>query len=194
MKDRIPTYPGRVKLTPVSGKENTYDMVRADEPTQEGTPLNKASLLKDATAVLYGQGVDAVPDDILSILSKAVLFVDGYLKDIGGSKVGPRIETGNYVGTGTYSSENPCSLTFDFTPKILLMHMGGTSAYSEDTHCMVFVWNITNAFYIGNNADNLNRVTYSGNTISWYNDAGSFGSAGKQLNAIGVTYWYTAIG
>ena len=38
-------------------------MVRADSPTQEGTPLNKGTLLKDATAALYGLGADAVPDD-----------------------------------------------------------------------------------------------------------------------------------
>lgn len=63
MKDRVPLYPGRVKLTPVSGQENTYDMVRADEPTQEGTPLSKATFLKDATAALFGLGTDAVPDD-----------------------------------------------------------------------------------------------------------------------------------
>lgn len=70
MKDRVPLYPGRVKLTPVSGKENTYDMVRSDEPTQEGTPLNKASLLKDTTAALFGLGTDAVPDDALALLSR----------------------------------------------------------------------------------------------------------------------------
>jgi hypothetical protein len=40
--DRVPTYPGRVKLTPVSGQANTYDMVRADEPIEVGTPINKA--------------------------------------------------------------------------------------------------------------------------------------------------------
>ena len=194
MKDRIPLYPGRVKLNPVTGQENTYDMVRADSPVQEGTPLNKASLLKDATAVLYGMGVDAVPDDILSILSKAVLFVDGYLKDIGGNKVGPRIETGSYVGTGTSGASNPCSLTFDFTPKILLMHRTGTYAYSEYTHCMVFVWNITNHFDVGNAGDRTNIVTYSGNTISWYNTTGNLESAGQQLNGSGTTYWYTAIG
>ena len=34
-----------------------------DQPTQEGTPLNKASLLKDTTAALLGLGTDAVPDD-----------------------------------------------------------------------------------------------------------------------------------
>ena len=68
MKDRVPLYPGRVKLTPVSEQENTYDMIRADEPTQEGTPLNKATLLKDTTAALYGLGADAVPDDVLVTL------------------------------------------------------------------------------------------------------------------------------
>ena len=64
MNDRIPLYPGRVKMTPVAGQANTYDMTRADDPTQAGTPLNKATLLKDATAALYGLGDDAVPDDV----------------------------------------------------------------------------------------------------------------------------------
>ena len=45
MKDRTPKYPGRVKLNPVAGAENTYDMVRADEPVEEGTPINKKTLL-----------------------------------------------------------------------------------------------------------------------------------------------------
>ena len=53
MKDRVPTYPGRVTLTPVPGQANTYDMVRADQPTQEGTPINKASFLPDAVASEY---------------------------------------------------------------------------------------------------------------------------------------------
>ena len=44
VKDRIPTYPGRVKLTPVAGQANTYDMVRADSPVEPGTPINKALL------------------------------------------------------------------------------------------------------------------------------------------------------
>ena len=77
MKDRVSLYPGRVKLVPVPGQENTYDMVRADSPTQEGTPLNKDSLLKDSTAALYGLGSDAVPDDIFQMLGglRAVIHV-----------------------------------------------------------------------------------------------------------------------
>ena len=70
MKDRVPLYPGRVTLTPVSGQANTFDLVRADQPTQEGTPINKASLLKDTTAALFGLGTGAVPDDVLAALGK----------------------------------------------------------------------------------------------------------------------------
>lgn len=70
MKDRVPLYPGRVKMTPVAGQANTYDMVRADDPTQAGTPLNKASLLKDATAALFGLTAAAVPDDVLAWIGK----------------------------------------------------------------------------------------------------------------------------
>lgn len=47
MKDRISTYPGRIKLTPVDGEENKYTLEWADEPTQVGTPLSKATFLPD---------------------------------------------------------------------------------------------------------------------------------------------------
>lgn len=73
MQDRVPLYPGRVTLTPVAGQENTFDMARADQPTQEGTPLNKATLLKDATAAKFGKDTGAVPDEVLDVLSKSVL-------------------------------------------------------------------------------------------------------------------------
>lgn len=72
MKDRISNYPGRVRLEPVPGQENTYDLVRADEPTQEGTPLNKATLLKDSTAAALGLSDDALPDDALNELKALV--------------------------------------------------------------------------------------------------------------------------
>lgn len=41
-KDRVPTHPGRVKLTPVAGAENTFTMERADLPIVPGTPIDKA--------------------------------------------------------------------------------------------------------------------------------------------------------
>lgn len=63
--DRVPTYPGRVKLTPVSGQTNVYDMVRSDSPTTEGTPINKAlfdqkayTLTGDVTVYVSTSGSD----------------------------------------------------------------------------------------------------------------------------------------
>lgn len=70
MQDRVPTYPGRVKLIPVLGQENTYEMVRADKPTQEGTPLNKANLLQDSVANMYGLPESAIPNDVFAFLGK----------------------------------------------------------------------------------------------------------------------------
>lgn len=52
MQDRIPLHPGRIKLTQVSG--NIYDMERADEPLQVGTPLNKSNLFDSANETRYG--------------------------------------------------------------------------------------------------------------------------------------------
>lgn len=65
MKDRVPTYPGRVKLVPVSGQANTYDMIRADEPVVEGTLLNKANLLPDDTVRELGLPDEANPADVI---------------------------------------------------------------------------------------------------------------------------------
>ena len=42
-KDRIASYPGRVKLTPVSGQSNVYDMELEDGASVSGTPLNAAT-------------------------------------------------------------------------------------------------------------------------------------------------------
>ncbi len=75
MKDRIPTYPGRVTLTPVAGQENTYDMVMADEPTQLGDAPTKANLLDDDTCALLALDNTAVPNDAFQ---KLVLGAGNY--------------------------------------------------------------------------------------------------------------------
>lgn len=68
MTDRQPLHPGRVKLVPVAGQENVYDMVRADEALVPGTELKKATLLSDDTAAMFGMGSEAVPNDIFNFL------------------------------------------------------------------------------------------------------------------------------
>ena len=127
MQDRIPLYPGRVTMTPVAGQANTFDMVRADDPTQAGTPLNKATLLKDATAALYGLGTGAVPDDVFSFLGKynqncwkiiPVVWRDAYttLGDVTSVKTG-----GNSSSTATYSISYSASYSVDSSGNVTLV-------------------------------------------------------------------------
>ena len=120
MQDRVPLYPGRVTLTPVSGQANTFDLTRADQPTQEGTPLNKASLLKDATAALFGMTNTAVPDDILSLLSKSTLA---------------QIE-GKYTETtiGTFAVGKTITLNVSGKAKeFIVVHQGKPSSLYDDS-------------------------------------------------------------
>ena len=95
--DRIPTYPGRVKLTPVSGQTNTYDLVRADQPIEEGTPINKALFDQKAytlteNVILYvsttgndttGNGTSSAP---FATIQKAIdslpKWLDGHMASI----------------------------------------------------------------------------------------------------------------
>lgn len=116
MKDRVPTYPGRVKLTPVAGQENTYDMERADSPTQEGTPLNKETLLTDTVAALLGLSGEATVNDMLAALAATTsisrggsgqttaagalyAFIDGAT-----ALATTGLATGDYLGIGDVSA------------------------------------------------------------------------------------------
>ena len=66
MRNRQPTYPGRVKLISVDGEANTFDLIRADEPTDPGTPLNKNTLLTDQTAATMGLDSEATPNEMFA--------------------------------------------------------------------------------------------------------------------------------
>lgn len=208
MQDRVSLYPGRVKLAPVAGQENTYDMVRADSPTQEGTPLNKDSLLKDDTAALYGLGVDAVPDDVFALLKT---LVDN-AQSSADSKV--KIQTGSYVGTGTHGEDSPCSLTFNFVPKVVYIIQSEKISVSANRgydhiypHFIQLVskatsgvgtyakYNTQDDKYIGDSQ--LVLCSFKDKTVSWYSCLSATQYvmyAINQMNDSGTTYYYIAIG
>lgn len=72
MDDRIPTKPGRMKITPEDGGPAYYATVEmADEPTQVGTALNKENLLSDPVAMAVGLTASAVPDDMFDVMAHA---------------------------------------------------------------------------------------------------------------------------
>lgn len=86
MRDRIPTKPGRVQLVPSPDDDDLFILTRADEPTQAGTPLNKASLLSDATAA----GFELADMDAATVDAALSLVAGQYTRvRVGTSAPGP---------------------------------------------------------------------------------------------------------
>lgn len=202
MKDRIPQYPGRVKLVPVAGQDNIYDMTRADAASEPGTPISKATLLTDAHAALYGLDDTGTPDDAFGILGHAVTVRDGALKKPDGTAMllpspTANVAVGSYVGTGSYGSTSPNTLTFAFTPRLLLLT---SSKRAPDSQTPVY-WLLQYPDTEMRMHSNISSgVTWGANSVSWWSESISYAGDGvkypgdAQLNENGVTYSYLALG
>lgn len=81
MKDRIVQYPNRVRLTPVQGTTNEYEMERVSGiVTEQGTKLNKANLLRDEVATKLGLDDTATPNDAFDKLADSGASAIGDIK------------------------------------------------------------------------------------------------------------------
>ena len=102
-----------------------------------------------------------------------------------------RIETGSYVGTGTYGQENPNTLTFGFVPKVW-----GWFGYKNANGAIFFP--SAELFPWGEGTINVGIATgradacfptYQNSSVSWFAN-----SVNVQANQSGYTYYYFAIG
>ncbi len=108
---------------------------------------------------------------------------------------GAKIETGSYVGTGTYGVSNPNSLTFEFEPKIVLIKPSTDGTLSKYWMCFTNGLGTSGGGLVWGSEDYTlgYKVSYSfyGNTVQWYTtDARST----PQANDAATTYGYIAIG
>jgi hypothetical protein len=107
LRDRIPTQPNRRLIAPEGGGTPFYATVeRADNPASgnEGTPLNKANLLTDATATGLGlSGDGATPDAALGALTKFVNPNEGTTAGVLGHTATPGfVELVRYTATSMF--------------------------------------------------------------------------------------------
>lgn len=106
MQDRVPTpgQEGRVKITPESGDPFYAKLEMADNPTQAGTPLNKANLLTDTTkTALELTGSDPTINDALYALSQKVTSAEVHVVADSGTTV--TMTKGNKTLTATAASD-----------------------------------------------------------------------------------------
>lgn len=127
------------------------------------------------------QSKDRLPASLINAMQDAIIE-------------GKKIQTGSYVGTGTYGSANPNKLTFGFTPKLVFIKTTDTPRiYSSlNTLDTVIIWfGATQMLLYGtNDASYYNNFSYTNNEMEWYNGK----AADKQMNNINVKYQYIAIG
>ena len=112
-----------------------------------------------------------------------------------------KIQTGSYIGTGTYGENNPNTLTFNFAPKLLwfvasynssqnkVEQFGGYDILSSDA--------LTTSMNKYEFTGSYSHVDYSyaskssdGKTFSWYNTAGD----NQQFNTQGTKYYWLILG
>ena len=98
-----------------------------------------------------------------------------------------KVAAGSYVGSDTYGSDNPNTLSFSFTPKVLLVLAQGTGLYNEYQNSMLLIHPMTTGV-TGSQTDSNVTVTWGENSVSWYGTASSY-----QLNS-SRTYYYFAMG
>ena len=144
---------------------------------------SKTDTITAETLSRLGLGADKLPNDAFQQIKTLIDNVQTSTN----SKA--KIQTGSYVGTGTYGENNPCSLTFDFEPKFLMVQssntrvawfMGAVGAYPSDTYL--------NPPYSHDSEAKL-YIKRSGKTVYWYNSTGP----NEQLNYLNANYYYVAI-
>lgn len=190
MQDRISNHPNRWVLTPVTGETNTYDFTRADDPTQTGTPLNKATFLPDATvsALESATGVSGI-----SLPADALNAIATYLSSIGTTGNLTRIAFGSYTGAGGTSTTKTVTLNFSFKPRFLVItKSGGANDWvgrPVDGESAMWQYNI--GYMRGSVV-----VTYSGGTsISWKCTSTTQDDRPvNRMDVSGTTYYYFCVG
>lgn len=118
-----------------------------------------------------------------------------------------RVQVVSYVGTGTYGSSNPNSLTFDFVPKVVMFlymqnFIGGyysrfmhdaTSYFTSDrdnviSNTLSTEYKQKEGFGYVSTAQH-GKISEDKRTIYWYNN-----NPDNQANSQGWTYYYLGIG
>lgn len=110
----------------------------------------------------------------------------------------PKIATGSYVGTGTYGQNNPNTLTFDFSPYLILIY-GILQSKSNGVDSGYTLINKATGTFNSLSVDGkeiyftYGNATFNGGMVSWYGTS-SVSTGAAQANNSNEIYYYIAIG
>lgn len=211
MRNRLPTYPGRVHLAPVEGQANVFDLTRADQPQDPGTPLNKGTLLSDdVEALIWGAAADRTPNDAFGKVSELYQHWWSVTNSADETTYVHSPNRNTYPDSGAVDGLTYQYLGVPFdnartAPKIEFGSYVGTGTYRSTGKSSITLNKTPKIFLVGDGehficiyydgtnrkvitgANNANtNVTAFGTTIEWYNT----NSARQQINVENQVYPY----
>lgn len=113
---------------------------------------------------------------------------------------GAKIQTGSYVGTGTYGANNPVVVNFNLQPLLFLCLESDQDtgfAFDNSGYSGSILWiSGQTKFYSNNGSGSFNYIPISetGSSLSWYSDRAVGDPAQAQLNSLGRIYIWLVIG
>lgn len=171
VKDRVPTYPGRVKLTKTNGASEYVTLERADAPTQEGTPINKALF-------------DSIKTDIDDKISKLGGSINGNLTI---QNTAPQVElfdpqadgrTRIYKDANASSDYGTCIADIDKTGDIDMLNVRRSAGLLDKL-----------SLYVENaNGTSTRYAIYGAHTKPWGAYTGNGVATVRQVNTTGNGY------
>ena len=202
--ETISTAFGKIKVAITNFITHLADSVKHVTATERSTWNGKAPSSHAASSTTYGVGTssnyghlkitDATNSTATDTAASAKALKTVFDAVSGLSSTGAKVKFGSYVGTGTHGTSGATTLTFDFTPKLILF----IGTYTE---CSVTFAHYASSEFL-TAGSGVCPITFSGKTVSWYNDGkydgGWVGSTDRraewQANVSGQTYYYVAIG
>lgn len=201
-KEKYPTYDDFAAAL-VAGTLPLDVLFNADGWSQQPDFLNKANLLKDATAALFKlSGDTALPDKVFEILSKAALVgEDGGLVIPSGGKVeGSGVKVITYTGIGKSGEANKITLQTGLKPSaVIIFAMKFPGSGSAATFCIATKDFSTAMLAYANSIGSLEyqTVTFSSAmNFEWGEDSVSYwaAAADKHFNVNGYPYGVIVFG
>jgi hypothetical protein len=116
----------------------------------------------------------------------------------------PNFQIVSYTGTGEYGIDHPCSLTFDFAPKMILWVATDTTysnlEKSGKDFSVIICDKLTTGYVKGygfsgsNNYEAYAKKSADGKTVLWYTSYSGSISAEYQVNSKDTIYYFIGIG
>lgn len=153
--------------------------------SQIGDGLNKATLLKDATAALYGLAGTAVPDEVLAKIKTII--------DAANASIQKKVASGYYTGNGNETRTIP----LPFTPKGVLVMRQGYDVHKYNSGVDAFFGGLAvTGRSVGSEAlpPASLEVTTNGFIVRNGSSQSAGGAHSRQTNQLNFKYNYIAIG